>query len=200
VLRRIRRYANRKLYDADARRYVTLEELADGVAAGGDLEVLDQRTGEDLTSLTLAQMLLDAVRDGAARIPRPVLIRLVRLSRGPASAWGEWISPQEAAARARTEVERLVGALLAKGRLSLEEGLALRQDLARSVHGIVADAQSGAAEKVRRLFDPRAEGGPLAALRGRLSAFGARPEKPRPRRSPRRPRPPRKSPKRRTGE
>ena len=152
--RRIRRYANRKLYDADTSRYVTLEELGDGVAAGEDLEVLDQRTGEDLTSLTLAQMLLDAVRDGAARIPRPVLVRLVRLSRGPASVWGEWISPQEAASRARTEVERLVGGLLAKGRLSLEEGLALRHDLARSVHGIVAEAQSGAVGKLRRFFDP----------------------------------------------
>jgi polyhydroxyalkanoate synthesis repressor PhaR len=201
VPRRIRRYANRKLYDADGRRYVTLEELGDGVAAGEDLQVLDQRTGEDVTNLTLAQMLLDAVREGTARIPRPVLVRLVRLSRGPASAWGRWMSPQEAAVRARAEVERLVGGLLAKGRLSLEEGLALRQDLARSVHGIVAEAQSGGAEKLRRLFDARAEGSPLAALRGRLGAFGARLDKsrPRPRRSARPPRSKRKASKGRTG-
>jgi polyhydroxyalkanoate synthesis repressor PhaR len=152
VPRRIRRYTNRKLYDLETRRYVTVEELADAVGGGEEVEVQDQRTGEDLTSLTLAQMMLDAVRGGAARIPRPVLVRLVRLSRGPASAWGEWMSPHEAASRAREEVERLVGGLLAKGRLSLEEGLALRQDLARSVQHIVAEAQSGAAEKVRRLF------------------------------------------------
>jgi polyhydroxyalkanoate synthesis repressor PhaR len=169
VARLIRRYANRKLYDVEARRYVTLDDLADRVGRGEEVEVLDQRTSEDLTNLTLAQMVLDAVRDKAARVPRPVLARLVRLSRGPASAWGDWISPQEAASRARAEVERVVGGLLAKGRLSLEDGLALRQDVARSVHGIVAEAQSGA-QKLRHLFDsaPRSS---LAGLRGRLEAL-----------------------------
>jgi polyhydroxyalkanoate synthesis repressor PhaR len=171
VPRHIRRYANRKLYDVEGGRYVTLEELADAIAAGEDVLVQDRSTGEDLTNLTLAQMVLDAVRGGAARIPRPVLVRLVRLSRGPAAAWGEWISPHDAASRARGEVERLVGGLLAKGRLSLEEGLALRQDLARSVHHIVAEAQTGAVEKVRSLFDGRARRSPLAALKGRLEAF-----------------------------
>jgi polyhydroxyalkanoate synthesis repressor PhaR len=188
VPRPIRRYANRKLYDVEARRYVTLDDLADRVGRGEEVQVLDQRTSEDLTNLTLAQMVLDAVRDKAAQIPRPVLARLVRLARGPASAWGDWISPQEAASRARAEVERVVGGLLAKGRLSLEEGLALRQDLARSVHGIVAEAQSGA-EKLRHLFDHAAPRSPYARLRRRLSTLddtlGTRGKAPR-RRGPRR--------------
>ncbi len=178
----------------DARRYVTVEELAVAVGAGEEIEVRDQRTGEDLTSLTLAQMLLDAVRGGAARIPRPVLVRLVRLAREPASAWGDWTSPHEAAARARDEVERLVGRLLAQGRLSLEEGLSLRQDVANSVHRIVSEAQSGVAEKVHRLFDSREGGSPLLALRGRLQALGSTlgPERSGTRRNPRASRRPRK--------
>lgn len=176
--RLIRRYENRKLYDVEGRRYVTLEELADLVGRGHDVQVVDQRTREDLTNLTLAQMILDAVRESTARIPRPVLVRLVRLARGPASAWGEWTSPQEAATRAREEVERVVGGLLARGRLSLEEALALRQDLARSVHGIVAEAQSGTVRKLRRLLDPGGDGGPLHALKGRLDAFESYLKKP----------------------
>jgi polyhydroxyalkanoate synthesis repressor PhaR len=166
VARLIRRYANRKLYDVEARRYVTVDELAERVGAGDEVQVVDQKTGEDLTNLTLAQMVLDAVRDKAAHVPRPVLARLVRLARGPASAWGDWLSPQEAASRARAEVERVVGGLLAKGRLTLEEGLALRQDLARSVHGIVADAQSGA-QKVRQLFAGKPGSASRAKRRGR---------------------------------
>ena len=59
--RRIKRYGNRKLYDLDGKRYVTLENVAAMVASGLDIEVIDQRTGEDLTSLTLAQVLLEGL-------------------------------------------------------------------------------------------------------------------------------------------
>lgn len=151
--RRIKRYPNRKLYDVDRKRYVALEGLAALVAAGHDVEVVDQRTGEDLTSLTLAQILLEGLKEKTSRIPRQVLVRLVRLSAGPAAAWADWSGPQEAATRAREEVEKIVGGLLTRGRLSLEEALALRQEVARSVHGIVVDAQHGIESRLRGLFE-----------------------------------------------
>jgi polyhydroxyalkanoate synthesis repressor PhaR len=151
--RRIKRYGNRKLYDLDGKRYVTLEDVAAMVASGHDIEVIDQRTGEDLTSLTLAQVLLEGLKEKTARIPRQVLVRLVRLGAGPASAFGDWPAPHEAATRAREEVEKVVGSLLSRGRLSLEEALALRQDVARSVHGIVSDAQAGIEGRIRGLFE-----------------------------------------------
>ena len=68
---------------------MTLEDLARLVADGQEVEVVDQKTGEDLTSLTLAQVLLEGVKQGASRIPRQVLTRLIRIAAGPASAWGE---------------------------------------------------------------------------------------------------------------
>lgn len=151
--RRIRRYANRKLYDVEARRYVTLEELGAFVARGHEIEVTDQKTGEDTTGLTLAQCLLEGLKERTARIPRQVLVRLVRLGARPASAWAGWVGPQEAAARAREEVERIVGGLLARGRLTLEEAMSLRQEVAGSVHGIVAQAQSGLEDRIRGLFE-----------------------------------------------
>ena len=67
--RTIRRYGNRKLYDPAARRYVTLQQLAGLVARGEDVRVLDQRDGADLTNLTLAQALLESVRQGRAGSP-----------------------------------------------------------------------------------------------------------------------------------
>ena len=82
--RLIRRYDNRKLYDAAERRYVTLDELRALVAAGEEVTVLDQRSGDDLTNLTLAQILLEGLRQRTARIPRPLLVQLVRLASGPA--------------------------------------------------------------------------------------------------------------------
>jgi polyhydroxyalkanoate synthesis repressor PhaR len=153
AVRRIKRYGNRKLYDQDGRRYVTLEDLAAMVASGRDIEVIDQRTGEDLTSLTLAQVLLEGLKEKTARIPRQVLVRLVRLGAGPAAAFGDWPAPHEAATRAREEVEKVVGSLLSRGRLTLEEALALRQDVARSVLGIVSEAQAGIEGRIRGLFE-----------------------------------------------
>jgi len=145
--RLVKRYLNRKLYDVGERRYVTLDELQAFVAAGEELTVLDQKTGDDLTNPTLAQILLEGLRQRTARIPRSVLVQLVRLQSlpGPGKSWP---TPQEAAQRTREEAEKIVGGLLARGRLTLEEGIALRHDIVQSVGHLVSEAQSG----LHRLF------------------------------------------------
>lgn len=173
--RTIRRYGNRKLYDAEAARYVTLADLARLVSEGQDVQVLDQRTGEDLTNLVLAQSLLEGIRQGASRIPHQVLTRLIRIAAGPAAAWGEWPEPEEAAGRARQETERLVSSLLGRGRLSLDEAVALRRDLGQLVHRLVSEAQSGVESRLRGLLSRGEDvaGRSLDALRGRLEAFEA---------------------------
>ena len=175
--RTIRRYENRKLYDAAERRYVTLDQLRARVAAGEEVEVLDQKTGDDLTTLTLAQILLEGLRGSTARVPRQVLTRIIRLSFGPTGTGVDGVgSPQDAAARARQEAERIVGGLLSKGRLTLEEALALRQELSGSVHQIVAEAQAGIESRLRALFGP-AHDGPHASLLGlkeRIEALSSR--------------------------
>jgi polyhydroxyalkanoate synthesis repressor PhaR len=180
--RAIRRYGNRKLYDPAARRYVTLEDVARVVAGGHEVEVVDQKTGEDLTNLTLAQVLLEGVKQGASRIPRQVLTRLIRIAAGPASAWGEWPEPRDTASRARQEAERIVSKVLSRGGLSLDEAVALRQDLGQLVHRLVTEAQSGVESRLRALLE-RGEGvagRSLDALRGGLQAFEAYIEKPAP--------------------
>ena len=149
--RLIRRYDNRKLYDVTERRYVTLDELRALVAGGEEVTVLDQKTGEDLTSLTLAQILLEGMRQGTARIPRALLVQLVRLQAGPGPG-KRWPTPPEAAQRTREEAEKIVGGLLARGRLSLEEAITLRHDIVRSVGHLVSEAQAGLESGIHRLF------------------------------------------------
>lgn len=58
----IKRYSNRKLYDTSKSIYVTLAALADLIRAGEDLLILDNASGEDITSRTLAQVLLGEER------------------------------------------------------------------------------------------------------------------------------------------
>jgi polyhydroxyalkanoate synthesis repressor PhaR len=191
--RAIRRYGNRKLYDPEARRYVTLEDVARIVAEGQDVEVVDQKTGEDLTNLTLAQVLLEGVKQGASRIPRQVLTRLIRIAAGPASAWGDWPEPQDAAGRARLETERIVSKVLGRGRLSLDDAVALRQDLGQMVQRLVGEAHSGLESRLRALLE-RGEGvagRSLDALRGGIEAFEAYIESPA---APPPPTPPRRRP------
>jgi len=172
--RTIRRYDNRKLYDAGARRYVTLEELARLIAEGTELRVVEQRTGEDITNVVLAQVVLEGIKQRTASIPHQVLSRLIRLGASRGGGFTEWLDPQEASTRARHEAERIVSGLVARGRLTLDEALALRQDIAGSAQRLVAEAQAGVQARVRRLLETDKEAGvnpALEALKERLSTF-----------------------------
>lgn len=55
----IKRYSNRKLYDTEASSYITLSEIGQLVHDGFDIRVVDHKTGEDLTSVTMAQILVE---------------------------------------------------------------------------------------------------------------------------------------------
>jgi polyhydroxyalkanoate synthesis repressor PhaR len=174
--RTIRRYDNRKLYDAEARRYVTLEDLARLVGGGAEVRVVDQRTGEDITTVVLAQVFLEGIRQRTATIPHQVLSRLIRLGSGHAGGFAEWLDPQEASARARQEAERIVSGLVARGRLTLDEALALRQEIATSAQRLAAEAQAAVQSRLRRLIDSEKDQGvtpALQALKQRLSTFDA---------------------------
>ncbi|HWX24274.1 MAG TPA: polyhydroxyalkanoate synthesis regulator DNA-binding domain-containing protein [Vicinamibacteria bacterium] len=165
----IRRYENRKLYDTQARRYVTVEDLGRMVAAGEEVRVVDQASGDDISTVVLAQVILEGLKQRTAQVPRGVLERLIRWSALPAAK--HWGGPQEAAARARDEVQRIVAGLLGRGRLTLEEALALRQEVAESVHRIVADAQRGLESALQGLVagsDKGATHPALALLKERL--------------------------------
>src|SRR5262250_2029980 len=80
-VRLIKRYGNRKLYDVEASRYVTLEGIRALVQAGNDVRVVDNDSGEDLTRVTLAQIIYEAERKpngGASGLSLPLLRRLVQ--------------------------------------------------------------------------------------------------------------------------
>ena len=150
----IKRYDNRKLYDPLAKAYVTLEGLARLVAAGHDVSVLDQKTGEDLTTTVLAQVILEGLKQRSASIPRQVLARLIRLGMSPSPPGGRaQPAPKDLAARAREEAEKIVAGLLRQGRLPLEEAVALRQQIAATLHRAVGDAQRSLEQRFHSLME-----------------------------------------------
>ena len=74
----IKRYANRKLYDSSESRYVTLSEVEQMVRSGVDVQIIDNKTKEDITAKTLAQLVMENERKKDAALPLATLKQLVQ--------------------------------------------------------------------------------------------------------------------------
>jgi polyhydroxyalkanoate synthesis repressor PhaR len=84
----IKRYASRKLYDAGAKEYVTLEDIARYIRKGREVKIIDKKTGEDLTRQYMVQIIADfeSQGEGEGALPLDVLTDLVRHYQDQASA------------------------------------------------------------------------------------------------------------------
>ena len=81
----IKRYANRKLYNTETSRYITLKGIAKLLDEGGEVRVVDKETGEDITQVALSQILVDNQR--AKEDPSDTLLTQI-LSRGGDALYG----------------------------------------------------------------------------------------------------------------
>ena len=73
----IKKYENRRLYDTTHSRYVNLDEVAQMVRDGRDVQVLDAITGEDRTRAVLTQIVVEQAKDGHSAFPLDVLRQMV---------------------------------------------------------------------------------------------------------------------------
>lgn len=78
--RLIRKYVNRRLYDTTESRYVNLDDLRRVITAGGEIRVLDQSNGKDITTSVLLQIIAEAERSGAPLLTAEFLSALIRLA------------------------------------------------------------------------------------------------------------------------
>lgn len=74
----IKRYASRRLYNTEASDYVTLEDIAGFIRQGRDVQIIDLKTGEDLTRQYLLQIVAEHESRGENVLPVSVLTDLVR--------------------------------------------------------------------------------------------------------------------------
>jgi polyhydroxyalkanoate synthesis repressor PhaR len=74
----IKRYENRKLYDTEDRRYVSLDDIADLVRKGVDVQVMDNTTGDDITTQTLTQVIFEEGKKGRNPLSKDVLHDVIR--------------------------------------------------------------------------------------------------------------------------
>jgi polyhydroxyalkanoate synthesis repressor PhaR len=126
----VKRYSNRKLYDTYSRRYVTLDGIAQLLREGHEVRVVDRRTGDDITAVTLSRILLDMEQQHRGPIPETVLVDLVK-ERGEQIIGLLRTSlalPREIRQRAAGSLEQRVDDVLSSGLRGLN--IATREDLA----------------------------------------------------------------------
>jgi polyhydroxyalkanoate synthesis repressor PhaR len=75
----IKKYANRRLYDTESSSYITLDRLAQMVREGREFEVVDAKSGEDITRQVLTQIIVDEEARGATMLPLSFLKQLIGL-------------------------------------------------------------------------------------------------------------------------
>ena len=74
----IKKYANRRLYDATASRHVTLDDLRKLIVSGVKIKVVDDKSGEDLTRPILLQIIADQEQFGQPILSTPTLEAIIR--------------------------------------------------------------------------------------------------------------------------
>jgi polyhydroxyalkanoate synthesis repressor PhaR len=104
----IKRYSNRKLYDTQESRYVTLEEIEEMIRGGREIAVVDASSGDDLTSVTLTQIILENERAHRTALPAAFLHQLITHG----EAWQDFVqrsmrSSLEGIVSSQREMERV---------------------------------------------------------------------------------------------
>lgn len=129
-MRLVKRYPNRKLYDTEAKRYITLEGISTFIRQGEEIRVVDHATGEDLTAVTLTQIILEQEKKRRGFVPQSVLTGLVRAGGDTLGALRRSLaSPLELARQVDDEIERRLHTLTRRGELAAEDGRRLRDKL-----------------------------------------------------------------------
>jgi polyhydroxyalkanoate synthesis repressor PhaR len=119
----IKRYANRKLYDTESKRYITLDGIAEMIRQQQDVRVIDHETGEDITALTQAQIIFEQERKLRSGIPHTVFTNLIQTSSDTiAQVWHALIPPDEWKKAVDLEIEKRVQALIQRDKVTDDDG------------------------------------------------------------------------------
>ena len=126
----IKRYPNRKLYDTQEKRYVTLDGIAALIRNGQEVQVLDHTSGEDLTAVTLTQIIFEQEKKQSGFLPRSVLTGLVKAGGDTLGTLRRTLAmPLNIRYQVHEEIEHRVSNLIIQGELTEEEGRQLIEKL-----------------------------------------------------------------------
>jgi len=126
----IKRYANRKLYNTETKSYIKLDEIANLIRSGEEIQVVDNATNEDLTALTLSQIILEQEKKESDFLPKTILTALIQAGGKSLSSIREKLaSPLGLIRQVDLEIEHRLGNLIQRGEIAEETGKKLREQL-----------------------------------------------------------------------
>ncbi|MEW6443473.1 MAG: polyhydroxyalkanoate synthesis regulator DNA-binding domain-containing protein [bacterium] len=146
----IKRYGNRKLYDTQQSRYVTLEEISQMIRQGQDVRVVDNKSQEDLTNVTLTQIMLEHEKNKTNLLPHSLLKNLIQQSGESISEWLQ--RGKESFASMKTEAEEQISRLLEKGMETKDEGASLLREWLVHPHRPIDLLQKKIDERIKFFF------------------------------------------------
>jgi polyhydroxyalkanoate synthesis repressor PhaR len=159
----IKKYANRRLYDTSGSRYINLVDIAALVRNGKDLQVIDAKTGEDITRVTLTQIIVEDAKEQPTGLPLELLRQLIVASDRVGQEFIMWYL--KSAFDAYKKVQNTL-----ESRLTDVQSVALSplQMMKKFIPGSATEKASGPGTELQE----------LQKLRKRISEMEARQEKP----------------------
>jgi polyhydroxyalkanoate synthesis repressor PhaR len=126
----IKRYPNRKFYDTEDKRYITLDDIGERIRAGREVQVIDQGSGEEITSVVLTQIILEQEKKKSGFVPRSVLTGLVQAGGFTIGRMRSALSnPLELLKQIDEEIENRIDRLIKQGELAEDEARRWRDKL-----------------------------------------------------------------------
>ncbi len=126
----IKRYHNRKLYNTEAKRYITLEQIEELIKQQVEVKVIDNATGEDITATTLSQIIFELEKNQDGFLPVSLLLSLVQSGGARMDELRRNVfNSLNLAHHYDVEIERRINQLVDNGELSQEDGVQLLEKL-----------------------------------------------------------------------
>lgn len=151
----IKRYPNRKLYNMDSKQYITLDGIAGLIRESEEVEILDHSTGEDLTAVTLTQIISEQEKKHSGFLPRSVLTGLVQSGGETLTSLRRTLaSPLDLFHHVDQEIARRLEILVDRGDLEVNESREIRRKLL-NVDREVDDVEILTENELSRIIDER---------------------------------------------
>lgn len=139
----IKRYPNRKLYNTESKQYITLDGIAELIRKGEEVQVIDHASGEDLTALTLTQIILEQERNQNGLLSNSFLTNLIRAGGDRLSAiQRNLLSPGSFWRQIDEDIQKRIQGLVHQGELTDREGKNLIEKLLQQGRRL-RDAEAG---------------------------------------------------------
>lgn len=152
----IKRYPNRKLYDTNAKQYITLDGIADLIREGKEVQVLDHTTGEDLTAVTLSQIIFEQEKKQSGFVPRSVLTGMIKAGGDTLTTLRRALaSPLEMLTQVDEEIVRRMEDLVERGEIAEEEGQRVLEKLLSQSAQFVSKTRRVTEEEIQHFLAER---------------------------------------------